>query len=194
MPGGQPGSGSGLSCSLIGHRNHISDLRRLPSSTVRPSPHSPPLTFARVCRKWREIAMERCPLWSPDIAFSRPRYYVPVWCGVDHGHLLEIWLSRAKGYPLSLTVRTPGGFIPSPVSSVISAYSGQFRCLELQTSDFPEIPTPLPLLQYLTISSNRQSSDEDLKSLFHKSPLLREIRLPPRSILSSPRRQNWKHR
>ncbi|KAJ7700511.1 hypothetical protein B0H17DRAFT_925554, partial [Mycena rosella] len=30
---------------------------------VRPSPTTPPLTLAQICRHWREVALSTCQLW-----------------------------------------------------------------------------------------------------------------------------------
>ncbi|KAJ7619842.1 hypothetical protein DFH06DRAFT_1341925 [Mycena polygramma] len=97
---------------------------------VRPFPRSAPLLLAQICHLWREIALSSCELWcSVDLAISRD-------CdGAGYTQLLETWFGRAKGRPLSLTIRSDhGGDLPTPFIPLIVSAAERLSTLEVQTS------------------------------------------------------------
>lgn len=101
--------------------------------------------------------------------------------------LLRTWLSRAKGCPVSLTLRSGRFPLVSEIVSVISTFSGQLHRLELalHPDNFRQLrdasPT-FPILRVLAIDSHGGSTSETSPaSIFGGSPSLREIR-----ILTSP--------
>ncbi|KAJ6487102.1 hypothetical protein C8R47DRAFT_1320722 [Mycena vitilis] len=100
---------------------------------VQPSPTAPPLLLAQICRDWREIALGTSELWSSvDIAFIEQ-----VTTEAKEGAVLtiETWLSRAKGQPLSLTVRSQRHEIPLSVILLICAAAPRIHTLELDLSE-----------------------------------------------------------
>ncbi|KAJ6472865.1 hypothetical protein C8R47DRAFT_1053933 [Mycena vitilis] len=96
---------------------------------VRPSAGKPPLLLGQICRRWRGIAISSSELWtSVDIFFPyfRQREYWP-WAFP----LLEMWLSRANGRLLSVTMRSPRARLTRPVISLLSSVAEQLHTLEL---------------------------------------------------------------
>ncbi|KAJ7778606.1 hypothetical protein DFH07DRAFT_730648, partial [Mycena maculata] len=73
---------------------------------VKPSPSTAPLLLAQICRDWRDVALSTCEIWS-SIYFDDPLDLTIGWTAdpiVDESRtkLLQTWLSRAKGHPISL--------------------------------------------------------------------------------------------
>ncbi|KAJ7151131.1 hypothetical protein C8R46DRAFT_1229406 [Mycena filopes] len=101
---------------------------------VRPKVDTPPLSLSQVCRPWREIALSTCELWSSLDLLFRPK---PNPNGPTSDHslkalpLLETWLSRAEGYPLSITIRSKFPAFDPQIMPLISNVAGQLRSLEL---------------------------------------------------------------
>ncbi|KAJ7656791.1 hypothetical protein DFH06DRAFT_465227 [Mycena polygramma] len=156
---------------------------------VRPSPMAPPLLLAQICRDWRVIALGTCKLWrSLDVAFiQRPwdRKDVP-----NDGALpiMKTWLSRAKGHPLSLTIRSMHPQIPTPIIFLICSVAAQVHTLELALSrnDFDTLEqnkAAFPCLQRLALGSRlgyryaKEHPGYDLLSIEDRAPLLVELRI-----------------
>ncbi|KAJ7804753.1 hypothetical protein B0H14DRAFT_3773574 [Mycena olivaceomarginata] len=167
-------------------------LQCLPAhNRIRPSPRKAPLVLAQICRYWRQIALSTGRLWrSIDLVFkpaAGPGLLARSTRDDGVLVLLGTWLSRAKGFPVSLTLRS--GKVPfvSEIVSVISAFSGQLHRLELalHPDSFRQLrnasPT-FPILQVLAIDSHGGSTSETSPaSTFGGSRSLREI-----LILTSP--------
>ncbi|KAJ7039806.1 hypothetical protein C8F04DRAFT_279755 [Mycena alexandri] len=100
----------------------------LPShGRVRPKVDTLPLSLSQICRDWREIALSSCELWSSlDLLFTAG--------SPNDGALplLETWFSRAKDYPLSVTIRSEDEELDPKIISLISSVAGQIQSLELQ--------------------------------------------------------------
>ncbi|KAJ7039809.1 hypothetical protein C8F04DRAFT_279802 [Mycena alexandri] len=100
----------------------------LPShGRVRPKVDTPPLSLSQICRDWREIALSSCELWSSlDLLFTAG--------SPNDGALplLETWFSRAKDYPLSVTIRSEDEELDPKIISLISSVAGRIQSLELQ--------------------------------------------------------------
>ncbi|KAJ6512366.1 hypothetical protein DFH09DRAFT_1288284 [Mycena vulgaris] len=146
----------------------------LPShGRVRPSPHTAPLILVQICRQWREIALSTCQLWSSIFL------QISSMDGDRAHNLLEHWISRAKGHPLSLGLHTNYQALPPAVLALLPSRSVQIKWLELHLipGEFRQLftpHTPFPLLHHLAIS---HPSDGTLGGLLKYIPGLREIRL-----------------
>ncbi|KAJ7656792.1 hypothetical protein DFH06DRAFT_1328337 [Mycena polygramma] len=165
-----------------------------PHGRVRPSPIAPPLSLAQTCGVWREIALDTRELWrSVDVAFTKDFYpnvkkHVP-----NNGALptMEMWFSRAKGQPLSLTVRSMHNELPMPIITLIASVAAQIQTLELTGSsrDFDILvqhEVAFPRLQRLAAVSRLEHHS---LSLLQRAPLLVDLRLkaaPPSLSLLSP--------
>ncbi|KAJ7615617.1 hypothetical protein DFH06DRAFT_1108031 [Mycena polygramma] len=156
---------------------------------VQPSPTAPPLLLAQICRDWREIALHTCQLWSSvDVAFAyQPRDSTEV---PKEGAALtiETWLSRAKGQPLSLTVRSQRHEIPSSIIPLICAAAPQIHTLELELfkDDFDIIKqehVAFPGLQRLALVS---PLEDECPSIMEHAPSLTNLTIDstPLSLLS----------
>ncbi|KAJ6565831.1 hypothetical protein DFH09DRAFT_1363622 [Mycena vulgaris] len=114
---------------------------------VKPLPHAAPLLLAQICSQWRQIALETRELWSSfDFTFRSHalevdrrafRTYLtefPDPLSYDGiSTLLETWLPRAHGHPLSITLRCTRGrrAIPQRIVLAISRFSRQLERLEV---------------------------------------------------------------
>ncbi|KAJ7627863.1 hypothetical protein DFH06DRAFT_1476049 [Mycena polygramma] len=170
---------------------------------VAPSPTAAPLLLAQICRSWREVAIDTCQLWSsiyldfPDPFLKANRAQEESFKKVFH--LLETWVSRAKGHPLSFGVDKGSGRQASELLSMLSGivgdrevqkaispallhfmamHSGQIQRLEVahvsatQFRQIIPINTPLPLLESLAAPYV-----DHLRDIIEGAPSLRELSL-----------------
>ncbi|KAJ7035971.1 hypothetical protein C8F04DRAFT_1340353 [Mycena alexandri] len=139
---------------------------------TRPSSRTVPLTLAQICSRWRSIALATSELWtSPDLQLtyrSTAKGLLP---------LLDAWILRAKGHPLSLTLRSKQS-LPSPILSVIPSLSGRLQYLELDllATDLPHFHVPLPSLHHLALAGT--FPPEVLTGMLRNIACLRELRVP----------------
>ncbi|KAJ7359389.1 hypothetical protein DFH08DRAFT_769322 [Mycena albidolilacea] len=152
---------------------------------VRPSPDAPPLSLAQICRHWREIAISSCELWASvdmDGFFSD---------GTGHEkELLQMWFARAKGRPLSVTIRSPNHGVPPSIMSLVSSVCERLHSLELDLSheDFlllEQHSVTFPRLRRLVIFHRHGPSDYDPLHIFQNAPALSELGLEAHSGLIS---------
>ncbi|KAJ7663134.1 hypothetical protein DFH06DRAFT_344885 [Mycena polygramma] len=163
----------------------------LPShGRVRPSPHTPPLTLAQICRHWREIALSSSELWSSVDILLSPQFMHAAWFGLrplpdppiyEALPMIELWFSRAKERPLSLTVRSTRGELPKPLLTLISAMAGRLYRLELKLShkDFEFLgknPAAFPRLEKLAICSEADLHP-DTYNTFRDTPCLSKLKI-----------------
>ncbi|KAJ7656752.1 hypothetical protein DFH06DRAFT_1045407 [Mycena polygramma] len=152
---------------------------------VRPSPTAPPPLLAQICRHWREIALGTCELWrSLDVAFIQ---YPGDTTEVPNDGALPIikkWLSRAKGHPLSLTIRSMHHQIPTPIIPLIFSVAAQVHTLELALSnnDFDIVEQNMaafPCLQRFALGSRPgyHCPGYERLSIEDRAPLLVELRI-----------------
>lgn len=93
-------------------KRFASDQRRLPTEVLchifvhclpetdytRPQPQSPPILLTRICRRWREIAVDMPSLWCRvSIAVDKTNWQQAVLC-------YNSFLKRTRGRPLSLQI------------------------------------------------------------------------------------------
>ncbi|KAJ7198337.1 hypothetical protein GGX14DRAFT_700134 [Mycena pura] len=171
-------------------------LQCLPShGRVRPSPRKAPLILAQICRQWREIALSTSEMWcSIDLSFQFG-YIGRQPNGREYGDipndgatpLLLEWLSRTKGRPTSLTLRSRHGQLSSQILAAIRPFAIQSHRLELML-------TPQDCHSLFAVSSDssvaflglrdlavhcysRGPSAQSLASIFKAAPVLRTLRI-----------------
>ncbi|KAK7053566.1 hypothetical protein R3P38DRAFT_2850971 [Favolaschia claudopus] len=168
---------------------------------VYPSPTTAPLLLAQICRDWRNVALATCQLWaSIYLNFPLPKalctkFSEKALC------VLDAWLSRAKGYPLTLGLdyKTgiegnfeslllsmfseygdhPGKEIPSAILQFVSAHSARIECLETRFSadHFRQIIPHRASMPLLRTPTAPDSADDTLSDIMAGAPLLRKLHL-----------------
>ncbi|KAJ7771490.1 hypothetical protein B0H16DRAFT_1513706 [Mycena metata] len=149
----------------------------LPTLGTSPGSSEAPLLLGSVCTVWRKIALATPSLWAAlCVRNIDTTSVVP---------LTGLWLSRARGYPLSIAVETANRI---DLLETICRYSTQWQDVVLSVplgvalSQLP-IHGALPLLKKLEIRSEDfhqiEPVDEHLLPLtvFRDAPLLREVQL-----------------
>ncbi|KAJ7205604.1 hypothetical protein C8J57DRAFT_1099978 [Mycena rebaudengoi] len=140
------------------------------NSHPKPSPTTAPLLVAQICRHWRYIALETSELWAS--------VYIPA--GRRNGsELLEAWLHRAKGVPVSLYLDPQSALVHSPIS-FLATYSAQVRSLSITLSltdvqDLLGLRPSLPILRGLDVNINEKLGDDVV--IFEDFPALLELRV-----------------
>ncbi|KAJ7842510.1 hypothetical protein B0H13DRAFT_2098673 [Mycena leptocephala] len=160
-------------------------LHCLPShGRVSPSPSTAPLVLAQICRRWREVALSTCGLWSslyldPGIDMDTVMYNPTVASDDRFRNLLRTWFSRARGSPLALGLDFRFRRVSNAFMNLLSSYAGQIYRLDLHI--WPEqfqksrpLHASFPLLQHLSTS---HSSERDVRALLDHGPPLRLLRL-----------------
>ncbi|KAJ6527671.1 hypothetical protein B0H19DRAFT_1195503 [Mycena capillaripes] len=102
--------------------------------------------------------------------------------------LLQTWFVRAKGRPLSVTIRSPENDVPTPIISLISSVHDRLHSLELHLShkDFlllGQNSITFPRLRRLAVFHRHGPSDYDPLRIFQNAPALSELRLETHSGL-----------
>ncbi|KAK7049144.1 hypothetical protein R3P38DRAFT_3257632 [Favolaschia claudopus] len=105
-----------------------------------PALDSPPLNLIGVSRLWRDIALATPKLWAEVVMESLPR-------GSKYSDLCRIWLNRAKGLPLSLTL---GGSLKleKSVLDLVGQYRHQLENLSLILPLDELLDVPYPIMQF----------------------------------------------
>ncbi|KAJ7342733.1 hypothetical protein DFH08DRAFT_1081818 [Mycena albidolilacea] len=84
-----------------------------------PSPCEAPLLLGQICGQWRDICIDTPEVW-PSIAFARGSI-----------QLLELWLSRARDYPLTLFLQTQDEARAEMFMKAILPHRSQWRDVTL---------------------------------------------------------------
>ncbi|KAJ7778697.1 hypothetical protein DFH07DRAFT_537757 [Mycena maculata] len=149
----------------------------LPNVRTVPDKSEAPLLLGRICKEWREIALTTPSLWTT---------FVVHWTHVSGTvHLASLWLSRARGYPLSIQIHDPEGsdtHTRRAFLKTICRYASQWRDVELSLPldvlSHLRIEGPLPLLERLVIGSEASIPENGRETtVFRDAPLLRELHL-----------------
>ncbi|KAK7053559.1 hypothetical protein R3P38DRAFT_2850942 [Favolaschia claudopus] len=161
---------------------------------VKPAPGTAPLLLAQICRRWREIALDTRQIWC-SIYLEIPRESSR-WDTYSQTalRLLQTWIPRAKGYPLSLgldrdhLLYRPERRVPriqyhekgisTQLLHFLSTYAMQISRFEARVSDsqFDQIFPPntwFPLQQSLHIP---RCDETRLWNILHNSSSLRDLR------------------
>ncbi|KAJ7032726.1 hypothetical protein C8F04DRAFT_1235135 [Mycena alexandri] len=167
-------------------------IRCLPAhKRVRPNPIRAPLQLAQICSGWRTVALTTPKLWTSiylEFPVGDPCDGIPVLFDIpdrpqDHTcELLELWLFRATGHPISLTIICGATAVPCDVLDVVAANSSRCGRLELALTmrdllRFNEKALgPFPRLRSLGIQVTNKSEVPPLNVL-SLSPNLLALRL-----------------
>ncbi|KAJ7671011.1 hypothetical protein B0H17DRAFT_197270 [Mycena rosella] len=164
-------------------------LHCLPDNHTIPDTSQPPLLLGRICSMWRDVALATPKLWAS----------LSIHCtDTADVRLADLWLSRARGYPLRIEVDDHEGE-ESPNREIlletICRYSAQWQevtlSVPLDALSRLRLEGPLPRLERLVIGSEASVSPIQLVTAFSDAPLLREVHLSlddvgsvqPRSIV-----------
>ncbi|KAJ7712875.1 hypothetical protein B0H16DRAFT_1623324 [Mycena metata] len=147
-----------------------------------------PLLVARVCKAWREIALNTPSLWT-QIEFWLPPNASPRAKSLAYKSFLESWLPRACGQPLALDLISRGQNYTAEnddILPVLASSSTQWQALKTWLPlSFPSdtIRGRIPLLRKLEIGlpesvySHEPWASNPPISGFADAPQLREVHL-----------------
>ncbi|KAJ7457065.1 hypothetical protein FB451DRAFT_1275835 [Mycena latifolia] len=147
----------------------------LPSSPCRPEIDTAPLLLGRICRDWRSIALDSPELWA-SLEIDGVDVFVD---------LVEIWLSRARNFPLTLVLKISildEEWNNAPLYiDVLQRHAQTWRdvMLELPFENLllfrPDLQ--LPMLERLTIGFYNDDEAEIPVNAFRHAPSLRHLQL-----------------
>ncbi|KAF7337914.1 hypothetical protein MVEN_02014600 [Mycena venus] len=145
---------------------------------VTPDPAEPPLALCAICRWWREVALSTPRLWSSLLVDfdDMPTNNTDV-------DLYRKWLSRARGAPLSISLKDwDEKEVLTSVDPILQTFVGlsrQWKNIEIDVgmnlarSIFP-VDGDFPLLERLTVSVHAS----ELSISFCDAPKLRQVSIP----------------
>ncbi|KAG1758714.1 hypothetical protein EDD22DRAFT_909394 [Suillus occidentalis] len=114
---------------------HCLGLSRSLSNLRLPSKLTAPLLLTRICRRWREVAVDMPNLWRMlSVAVTDRNWQQVAFC-------YESWLKRARGRPLSLRLWFDADDHSAKLQRLLQPYANQVTSLRvnLRGSDAPEL-------------------------------------------------------
>jgi hypothetical protein len=118
-------------------------LQCLPSHRQQPGARHVPMLFLNICNTWTDIALSAPQLWA-GIHIDAP---VP-----DLVALMDVWLKRASGRALSVSLPTR---LPDDIAPIIARHAPHLQNLKMFHSEddlaFLTAAGPFPILRNLTI-------------------------------------------
>ncbi|KAG1878285.1 hypothetical protein F4604DRAFT_603118, partial [Suillus subluteus] len=141
-----------------------------------PSKSRPPMLLTRICRRWREVAVNSPSLWCRLFSGFMSSH---CWHRRREAFCYNTWLKRSRGLPLSLVLMCR----PNPLTDLLQPYTNQISSLHIvycaATRDL--LLNGLPALQVLTIHGwiSNQSSERSLiaRSILNHSFTLRSLEI-----------------
>jgi hypothetical protein len=165
----RPTQRNSLLAKIIAYSGCISSVRQIPreiweqifilciDETPSISARSPPLSLGAVSRLWREVAINTRYLWS--------QIHIPISSsdtdrGQELGDIVELWLSRSRGLPLSVSVIVNIGTPGATDMTVTTVLAALIKFSEFWQSIHFEIP-----LDYLSSTLLATLKANDLPAL-----------------------------
>lgn len=115
--------------------HHCLGLSRFLSCLQFPSKLTAPLLLTRICRRWREVAVDMPNLWCMlSVAVTDRNWQQVAFC-------YESWLKRTRGRPLSLSLWFDADDHSAKLQRLLQPYANQvtYLCVNLRGSDPPEL-------------------------------------------------------
>ncbi|KAJ7487296.1 hypothetical protein B0H11DRAFT_1721515, partial [Mycena galericulata] len=136
-----------------------------------------PSFLCRICRQWREVALSTPKLWKA-LDLDAPRL-----CENQGLRLLELWLQRSGGCPLSLGLVHAGHNSPASFVDAILRHAHRWEEVQLLLpyEELHRITGPMPLLRTAELgpNTNRDSTDLGVSPVMvcAQAPNLRKVEL-----------------
>ncbi|KAG1874396.1 hypothetical protein F4604DRAFT_742290 [Suillus subluteus] len=151
-------------------------MHTLPSfdELLPPSKLRSPMLLTRICRRWREVAVDTPSLWCRLLVGFMSHHRKP---RRREAFCYNTWLKRSRGLPLSLALTCR----PNSLTRLLQPYTSQISCLRIvycaATRDF--LLNDLPALQVLSMDgwvSGRSEKSVIARSTLNHLFTLRSLR------------------
>jgi hypothetical protein len=156
-----------------------------------------PVLLTRICRRWREVAIDMPVLWCKLSVDGTRKWGGRGYQAAGFCFCYDSWLKRSRGRPLSLSLRYCNGDEPA-LRSLLQPYMNQISSIVFHDiQEYQRLALDLPVLQELTIKNLSDDSPADAQSISRLPSTLESLRLRgmcrfnfPQSCSSNP---VWAH-